>query len=79
MKEDMQEKITQRLHALQQEYDKGQKLLADLQNQAADVQGQLLRISGAMQVLQELLADAADETNRQPAVTPAQAAASDAR
>lgn len=64
----MQGTIKQRLRALQQEYDKGQKLLGDLQSQVTEVQSQLLRISGAIQVLQELLADTEPETKSDPAV-----------
>ena len=51
----MKEKLEQRLQHLQQEYESGQQMLADLQAKEANLQRTLLRISGAMQVLQELL------------------------
>ena len=55
----MKTELEQRLHQLQQEYQSGQQMLADLQAKEADLQQTLLRISGAMQVLQELLHGAA--------------------
>jgi uncharacterized coiled-coil protein SlyX len=58
----MTEKVNERLEGLQQEYDKGQTVLADLQAQVTEVQRQLLRIIGAMQVLQELFPDADRES-----------------
>jgi hypothetical protein len=51
----MQEQITARLQALRQEYETGQKMLADLQARELDLQQTLLRVSGAIQVLEELL------------------------
>lgn len=52
----MRDKIEERLAQLRQEYDEGQRLLADLDARKANLQATLLRISGAMQVLEELLA-----------------------
>ncbi|NJM40365.1 MAG: hypothetical protein HC853_06165 [Anaerolineae bacterium] len=51
----MKEQLEQRLTELKSEYLSGQKMLADLQSQQANLQQTLLRISGAMQVLEELL------------------------
>ena len=51
----MKEQVEQRLQQLQQEFESGQTMLADLQAKEADLQQTLLRISGAMQVLQEVL------------------------
>ncbi len=51
----MKEQLEQRLTELKSEYQSGQKMLADLQTQQANLQQTLLRISGAMQVLEELL------------------------
>ena len=62
--ERMRDQLTERLQQLQQEYDAGQKMLADLASRQLDVQQTLLRIGGAIQVLEELLA--ADEPARQP-------------
>lgn len=50
---EMETKLRQRLEELRAEYDKGQKTLQELEGQAASVRATLLRISGAVQVLQE--------------------------
>jgi len=50
--------VEQRLQALQAEWASGQKMLADLEAQRTHLTNTLLRISGAMQVLEELLAQA---------------------
>ena len=52
----MQQKLEQRLNDLKQEFESGQKMLADLEAQQADLQQTLLRISGAIQVLEEMIA-----------------------
>ncbi len=52
----MKEQLEQRLQELRQEFESGQKMLADLQTKQADLQQTLLRISGAIQVLEELVA-----------------------
>jgi uncharacterized coiled-coil protein SlyX len=51
----MQERIEQRLEELKSEFEKGQQTLEGLEAQAADVRQTLLRISGAIQVLEEML------------------------
>ena len=51
------EKIRQRLQALRQEFEAGQKMLVDIETQKADLQQTLLRISGAIQILEEILAE----------------------
>ena len=48
--------IEERLNALKSEAENGNKMLANLGAQRADMQQTLLRISGAIQVLEELLA-----------------------
>ena len=53
----MQTKLRHRLEELRAEYEKGRKTLEDLENQAANVRATLLRISGAVQVLQEELGE----------------------
>jgi prefoldin subunit 5 len=60
----MSEKINQRLQKLRQEVESGQKMLADLEAKKADLQQTLLRISGAIQVLEEMLA--AEEPPTEP-------------
>lgn len=50
----MQEQLDQRLQQLKQEFDTGQKMLAEYEAKQAELQQTLLRISGAIQVLEEL-------------------------
>ncbi len=52
----MNKQLEDRLQQLKQEFASGQKMLTDLEAQQADLQQTLLRISGAMQVLEELVA-----------------------
>lgn len=54
----MKQQLTQRLNELKTEYEAGQKMLADLEGQQANLRNTLLRISGAVQVLEEELAKA---------------------
>ena len=49
----MKEKLEKRVIALKEEFASGQKQLADLQNQERALSETLLRISGAIQVLEE--------------------------
>ncbi len=51
----MESRLRQRLETLREEYEKGQGALQDLESQAANLRATLLRISGAIQVLQEEL------------------------
>ena len=51
----MKEQLQQRLQSLKAEYEAGQKMLAELEAKQANLQGTLLRISGAIQVLEEML------------------------
>jgi hypothetical protein len=52
----MREQLEGRLNQLKAEFEAGQKMLADLEVQQARLRETMLRISGAMQVLEELLA-----------------------
>ncbi len=52
----MQAQLEQRLGDLKTEYQAGQKMLADLEAKQTELRQTLLRISGAIQVLEELLA-----------------------
>lgn len=68
----MQEKIENRLKELREEYASGQKVMAELQNRQADLHQTLLRISGAIQVLEEMsqsAAPATTESSDQPPLT----------
>jgi DNA repair exonuclease SbcCD ATPase subunit len=51
----MNEDIQNRLAALRDEYEKGRERLRELQRQQSQVEETLLRIEGAMTVLQEFL------------------------
>lgn len=51
----MKSRLAQRLEELRSEFESGQKMLADIEARKAELQNTLLRISGAMQVLEELL------------------------
>jgi hypothetical protein len=53
----MKEQLNTRLQTLKQEYETGQKMLADAEIKRAELQNTLLRISGAIQVLEEMLAE----------------------
>lgn len=50
----MKKQIKSRLTALKAEYKKGQERLAALEQETAQVKTSMLRISGAIQVLEEL-------------------------
>ncbi|HEX2092105.1 MAG TPA: hypothetical protein VHG28_06865 [Longimicrobiaceae bacterium] len=52
----MQETIESRLEELKQEYARGQTRLREVEAQQAALRETLLRISGAIQVLEEVLA-----------------------
>lgn len=51
----MKEQLEQRLLELKAEFESGQKMLAELEARQANLRDSLLRISGAIQVLEEEL------------------------
>ncbi|HEX2729733.1 MAG TPA: hypothetical protein VHM16_08255, partial [Rubrobacteraceae bacterium] len=53
----MRERLQQRLAELRTEFESGQQTLDQLETQAGTVRQTLLRISGAIQVLEEELGD----------------------
>jgi hypothetical protein len=53
----MHNHVAARLDSLRKEYETGQGMLADLEGRALDLRQTLLRIAGAIQVLEELLAE----------------------
>jgi ABC-type transporter Mla subunit MlaD len=59
----MEKAIEARLQELRKELASGQQVMAELQSRQADVQQTLLRISGAIQVLEELLNEAARQSS----------------
>ena len=52
----MRDQMEQRLDELKREYEAGQKMLADLEQKKMKLEQTMLRISGAIQVLEEMLA-----------------------
>jgi len=52
----MKEKVEERLRELRSELESGRALLEEIETKKANLQSTLLRISGAIQVLEELLA-----------------------
>jgi chromosome segregation ATPase len=59
----MKEQLQQRLQSLKAEFEAGKKMLADLESQQVKVRETVLRISGAIQVLEEELAKADSTEN----------------
>jgi predicted nuclease with TOPRIM domain len=57
----MRQQLEQRLTTLKAEFEAGQKMLANLEARQAELRNTLLRISGAIQVLEEMLAAQPDE------------------
>ena len=57
---------TKRLELLRQEYQEGEKIMQDLTRKLSEIEPTLLRISGAIQVLEELLKPAADSAASEP-------------
>jgi len=62
----MKEQLEERLQALKSEYESGQRLLSELELKQANVRDTLLRISGAIQVLEELLEPTVEAVDHQP-------------
>jgi predicted nuclease with TOPRIM domain len=54
----MREQLERRLEVLRKEFDTGQTRLREVERQQVSLRETLLRISGAIQVLEELLAEA---------------------
>jgi septation ring formation regulator EzrA len=63
----MQEKMQARLAELRQEYQKGQAQLQELMKQESFLRETLLRISGAIQVIEEMLAQGQENLKSQEA------------
>ncbi len=56
----MKEQIRKRLQSLKSEFEDGQKILAELEAKQASLRETLLRISGAIQVLEEVLSETSE-------------------
>jgi len=61
----MKMQLEQRLKELKAEFESGQKALAELDNRQAELRNTLLRISGAIQVLEEELGKSIDDSGEQ--------------
>jgi prefoldin subunit 5 len=59
----MKKEIEARLKELKEEYQKGQGQIVALEQETANLRNTMLRISGAIQVLQELLGDKGSENS----------------
>ena len=59
----MKPSIEKRLKTLKAEYEAGQKLLAEYETKQRNLRETLLRISGAIQVLEEVIAEDDSEAN----------------
>ena len=61
----MKTELEKRLATLKSEYETGQKMLAELEQKRSKLEATMLRISGAIQVIEELLAPETDKTEKQ--------------
>ena len=59
----MKQQLQQRLAELKTEFESGQKVLSELEAKQANLQNTLLRIQGAIQVLEEELAKADEDVS----------------
>ena len=75
-KDAMQQQIQERLAALRKDFEAGQARLKQMETEQAYLRETLLRISGAIQVLQEIVEQ---DPARRPAESPAQSIASEPR
>ncbi|MGN6730599.1 MAG: hypothetical protein ACTHMB_01305 [Candidatus Binatia bacterium] len=71
----MREQITKRIESLRAEYRSGQEMLAELEAREAGLKLTLTRISGAIQVLEELLQENDSAVTRNVAANAEQKAA----
>ncbi|NEO78351.1 hypothetical protein [Moorena sp. SIO4G3] len=59
----MKEKLEHRLQSLKAEFEAGQKMLADYETKQMNLRETLLRISGAIQVIEEELREFTEAEN----------------
>lgn len=62
----MYDNIQSRLQQLRTEYQSGQQMLQELREKQANLEQTLLRIAGAIQVLEELLAEGEEAPPNDP-------------
>jgi predicted nuclease with TOPRIM domain len=66
----MKERLEKRLEELRAEFEKGKSTLQDLEAKTASVREMMLRLSGAIQVLQEELAAGEDAEGKVTRLNP---------
>jgi hypothetical protein len=71
----MKEQLEQRLQQLKSEYESGQKMLAELEARQRQLRDTLLRISGAIQVIEEELGRTTEPVQAQDGLASNSAAA----
>jgi predicted nuclease with TOPRIM domain len=71
----MRERVQARLGELQREYEQGKARLRELERQQRHLEDQLLRVSGAVQVLEEVLAHSGETDGNGQGAEPAPAIA----
>jgi uncharacterized coiled-coil protein SlyX len=62
----MKEQLEKRLEELKAEFASGQKVMADLETKQANLRDTLLRISGAIQILEEEIGKVSTEEENTP-------------
>ena len=60
----MKTELEKRLATLKSEYETGQKMLTELEQKRSQLEATMLRISGAIQVIEELLAPETEKTEK---------------
>ncbi len=60
----MKEQLEKRLAELKAEFESGQKVMAELEAKQANLRDTLLRISGAIQILEEEIAKVSQESEK---------------
>ena len=60
----MRQQLEQRIKKLKAEFEAGQKMLAELESKQTNIRETMLRISGAIQVLEEELSNEAPEAQK---------------
>ena len=60
----MKEQLEKRLAELKAEFESGQKVMADLEAKQANLRDTLLRISGAIQILEEEISKVSEESEK---------------
>ena len=66
----MRDKLETRLAELKQEYESGQKMMVELETKQNNLRDTLLRISGAIQILEEELSEDSDERKNGSLIAP---------